>query len=92
MSAKFESGVSAYVHGVALVENYFPIDRSGKEYISCEQCFYFRESSRSCALNHETIAFPGKYVGTGCPLIRVTDAQYADLQDLIIKIMEENNV
>jgi len=91
MSAKFESGVSAYVHGVALVEVYFPVDSKGTDYCNCEQCYYFRDSSRSCALNHETIAFPGRYVGNSCPLIRVTDSQYADLQDLIIKIMEEND-
>ncbi len=90
MPAKFESGVSQYVHGVALVEVYFPVDNKGTEYCCCEQCYYFRESSRSCAINHETVAFPGRYVGSSCPMMRVSDKQFCDLQELIIKIMEEN--
>jgi len=91
MSAKFESGVQQYVHAVYLAEVYFPVDSSGKEYCNCEQCDYYRDSIRRCGQNHEVCAFPGRYVGACCPLIRVTDAQYADLQDLIIKIQEEND-
>ena len=91
MPAKFESGVPKYVHGVALAEVYFPIDERGNAYCCCEQCRYYRENSRTCAQNKEVCNFPSKYVGTNCPMIRVTDAQYADLQELIIKIMEEND-
>lgn len=86
MSTGFESGVTAYVHGVALVEIYFPIDSKGTEYCCCEQCFYFREASRSCALNHETIAFPSRYVGDNCPLIRVTPEQYDEINRTILNI------
>lgn len=91
MPAKFESGVSQYVHGIAMVEVYFPVDSKGAEYCNCEQCFYYRESSRSCAINHETVAFPSRYVGSSCPLIRVSDKQFCDVADLLIKIQEENN-
>jgi hypothetical protein len=90
MSSGFESGVAAYVHAVALVEVFFPIDSKGTEFCSCEQCFYYREASRSCSLNHESVAFPSRYVGQHCPLIRVDEEQFDSIQNQIIKIMEEN--
>ena len=64
----FESGVSSYVHAVATVEVYFPVDAKGNAEICCRQCPYFRTSSNSCALNGEVCAYPNKYVGARCPL------------------------
>ena len=66
--ANFEGGVSSYVHAVATVEVYFPVDAKGNAEICCRQCPYFRTSSNSCALNGEVCAYPNKYVGARCPL------------------------
>ena len=66
--AHFESGVSSYVHASAIVDVFFPVDRHGNADISCEQCYYYRRQSRSCALNGEIVQYPTKYVGSSCPL------------------------
>lgn len=66
--ANFDSGVAGYVHGQAIVDVYFPIDYRGNADISCEQCFFFRRSYRTCGLNGEVCAYPAKYVGQMCPL------------------------
>ncbi len=67
----FESGVSGYVHAQAVVNVYFPVDHRGAADICCRQCKFFRTSSNSCALNGEICAYPSKYVGENCPLVRV---------------------
>lgn len=71
--ARFESGVSAYVHGQAVVDVFFPIDQRGNPDISCSQCYYYRESSHRCGLNWEVCQYPNKYVGDSCPLTVVRD-------------------
>lgn len=72
MSA-FESGVQDYVHATATVDVFFPIDKNGNAYVRCDQCYYFKEQSKRCALNGEVCAFPTKYVGDSCPLTPVVD-------------------
>jgi hypothetical protein len=64
----FDSGVTNYIHGQAIVDVYFPVDAKGNADVSCRQCYYFRTSSNSCALNGEVCAYPNKYVGANCPL------------------------
>lgn len=64
----FESGVSSYIKGYAVVEVSFPVDSKGKADISCFQCpFFYRNSSR-CQLNESMVAYPERYVGQNCPL------------------------
>ena len=64
----FETGVASYVEAEATVKVFFPVDAKGNADICCRQCFYFRTSSQSCALNGEICQYPNKYVGTSCPL------------------------
>lgn len=64
----FETGVASYIHAQATVDVFFPVDAKGNADISCRQCYFFRTSSNSCALNGEVCAFPNKYVGACCPL------------------------
>jgi hypothetical protein len=66
--AFFESGVASYVKAQATVHVYFPVDSKGNADVSCDQCYYFRRSSRRCALNGEVCQFPERYVGDSCPL------------------------
>lgn len=67
-----ESGVVRYVHCVAQVDVKFPVDSRGNEYVCCEQCPYYHNMSRCCGLDNNVVpAFPTKFVGHGCPLIRV---------------------
>ena len=90
--AKFESGVKGYVPSLALVTNYFPIDYNGREYCCCEECFFYREASKTCGLNHQPILFPGKYVGQECPLHKVTEKQVEQIYDAFEKIITEGDV
>lgn len=69
----FDSGVKAYVTGVATVYVHFPVSWKGDEDISCKQCRFFRVTSRSCALNDEVCEYPEKFVGSKCPLERVEE-------------------
>lgn len=71
--ASFESGVSSYVHGQAVVDVFFPVDRRGNPDISCSQCYFYRESSKRCGLNWEVCQYPNKYVGDSCPLTFIQD-------------------
>ena len=66
--ANFESGISGYVIATATVTVAFPIDAKGRADVCCRQCYYFRTSSRSCALNGEICSYPEHYVGPMCPL------------------------
>lgn len=66
--SNFESGVASYVEAVATVHVFFPVDAKGRADVSCSQCYYFRRSSQSCALNGEICAYPNSYVGASCPL------------------------
>lgn len=69
--ANFESGVKSYIHAQATVDIFFPVDLKGNADISCNQCYYFRRQSRSCALNGEICQYPERYVGDSCPLKEV---------------------
>jgi len=69
----FETGVSGYVEAAATVRVFFPVDMRGNPDICCRQCYYFRTSSSSCALNGEICQYPNKYVGASCPLERVEE-------------------
>lgn len=66
--AKFDSGVSSYVEGVAIVRVSFPVDWRGEADISCNQCYYYRPATRRCALNGQVSEYPERYVGSRCPL------------------------
>lgn len=68
MSGSFESGVSSYVIGTAVVEVSFPVDRKGNADVSCSQCFFYREASRRCGLTGQISEYPNKFVGSHCPL------------------------
>lgn len=65
---RFESGVSSYIKGTAIVNVYFPVDKKGIADCSCRQCRYFRQQSRTCALTGDICAYPDHYVGQNCPL------------------------
>ena len=67
---RFDSGVSRYIEGKAIVVNYFPVDYKGNAQISCSVCRFFRRSSSSCALNDSICEYPNNYVGSNCPLER----------------------
>lgn len=71
--ASFDSGVASYIHAQAKVDVFFPVDARGNADISCNQCYYFRRQSRSCALNGEICQYPEKYVGASCPLEEVEE-------------------
>ena len=88
--ACFDTGISEYVHAIAKVDVYFPVDSRGNAYCCCNQCFFFREASKSCALNHEVCAFPNKYVGGSCPLMSVSDEQHERIIKVLSDIAIEN--
>lgn len=67
--ANFESGVSGYVKAIATVSVYFPVDHRGEAEICCDQCKYFRRSTKSCGLAiGEICEYPMRHVGSRCPL------------------------
>ena len=66
----FDSGVTKYVKAYAVIEVNFPVDNKGIEYIACNFCPYLSSNNRMCQLNKEPVAFPERYVGHKCPLIR----------------------
>ena len=68
--ANFDSGVSGYVIGRAVVEVGFPVDMRGNAEIACKHCPYLSSNERMCQLNKEPVAYPTKFVGDRCPLIR----------------------
>jgi len=71
--ANFESGVASYIHARAVIDVFFPVDHRGNADISCNQCYYFRRQSRSCALNGEICQYPEHHVGDFCPLEQVNE-------------------
>lgn len=88
--AFFESGISDYIHAVAKVDIYFPVDHKGNSHICCDQCYFYRESSHSCALTHEPSTFPSRWVGDACPLMPVSDDQAKRVEALFSDIAQEN--
>lgn len=71
--ANFDSGVASYIHAQAKVDVFFPVDARGNADISCNQCYYFRRSYKTCGLNGEVCQYPEKYVGASCPLEEVEE-------------------
>lgn len=69
----FDSGVTKYVKAYAVVEVNFPVDSKGIENIACKYCPYLSSNNRMCQINKEPVAFPERYVGQLCPLIRKDD-------------------
>lgn len=69
--ASFESGVMSYIHGQATIDVYFPVDDKGRAEIACKHCPYLSSNERMCQLNKEPVAFPNKFVGANCPLIKI---------------------
>lgn len=65
---RIESGVAAYIIGKHTVKVGFPVDFTGRKYIRCEYCEYFRRTSRICGLNGHVPAFPERNIGQECPL------------------------
>ena len=76
----FESGVTKYIHGMAVVDVYFPVDKHGVPDISCRQCPYHRQQSRTCSLNGQIVAYPEHYVGQHCPLQYEDDSKTNNLK------------
>ncbi len=75
---RFESGVYGYVKAQCVITVYFPIDKKGNADISCRQCPYYRQQSRTCGLNESIVAFGDKYVGANCPLRASIESNIAD--------------
>ncbi len=71
----FDSGVASYVKAYAIVEVNFPVDDKGRADISCKQCSYLSVTARICQLNKKTVAYPEKFVGQYCPLIRTEEKE-----------------
>lgn len=71
--ANFDSGVISYVKAYAVIEVNFPIDAKGTEYVACKYCPYLSSNNRMCQLNKAPVAFPERFVGAECPLIRKDD-------------------
>jgi hypothetical protein len=71
--ANFDSGVASYIHAQAKVDVFFPVDFKGNADISCNQCYFFRRSYKTCGLNGEVCQYPEKYVGASCPLEEVEE-------------------
>ena len=69
----FETGVSSYVRGRAVVTQYWPVDSRGNADINCKQCFFFREASGRCGITGEVSEYPQKYVGGHCPMLNDED-------------------
>jgi len=65
----FDSGVAHYIQGRAIVTVFFPVDERGNAGLSCSHCYYFSESSKRCLVNNEKPEYPGKYVGSACPML-----------------------
>ena len=74
--AKFESGVRSYTFGIGLVANPFPVDDRGIPHECCEECFFYREASKTCGLDHKPVLNPARYCGDTCLLNKVTEEQY----------------
>lgn len=87
--ATFESGVTSYQRGRAVVEVYFPVDKNGNAFANCSQCFFYRDGSHRCSLNGEICAFPNKYVGDACPLM--TDTEFLNWIKTIYDVEKETN-
>jgi len=68
--ANFESGVADYIRTYAVVEVNFPVDFRGNADISCMQCKFFSRNNGICQLTKSIVAYPNKFTGQDCPLIK----------------------
>lgn len=73
--ANFESGVSRYIQTAAVVRVAFPVDLKGNECICCDACQFYRKSSSRCGLTNEPLLWPGRYVGSDCPLELIEETE-----------------
>jgi hypothetical protein len=64
----FESGVKAYIVGVATVAVNFPINWKDQADVRCEMCEFYSRGGHSCRLNHAIVEYPEKFIGSQCPL------------------------
>lgn len=64
----FESGVSKYITGIAVVETHFPVDHKGNAFINCDQCNFYSRNGKRCNLTGRICEFPERYVSSHCPL------------------------
>ena len=65
----FESGVAGYIHGVATVEVFFPVDAKGNADCSCWQCDFYSRNTGKCHLTGKVSSYPQKFVGQYCPMV-----------------------
>nr|DAI67756.1 MAG TPA: hypothetical protein [Caudoviricetes sp.] len=68
MLPRIDSGVASYIAARATVTVYFPVDLKGNSLVCCELCPRYRPNSRRCGLNDAVVEYPGKYIGSQCPL------------------------
>lgn len=73
--ANFESGVASYIKTYAVINVYFPVDDKGRSEIACKHCPHLSSNERMCQLNKEPVAYPNKYVGDRCPLIKIEEKE-----------------
>ena len=66
--ANFDSGVKRYIHAVAVVETYFPVDWKDNPEIACKHCNYYVRATQRCGLTQQIVNYPERYVGNDCPL------------------------
>ena len=88
---QLESGVKGYVRVMAVLDWHFPIDFHDRVYECCEMCFWYREASKTCGINHEPIPFPGKYRGANCPFAVVTEEQAEKIITAFAETIGEND-
>ena len=66
--ANIETGVKSYIKTIGIVENSFPVDFRGNEYLCCNYCKFYGRSYGTCKLTDEIILMADKFVGHNCPL------------------------
>lgn len=69
--AKFESGISDFLHIPLTVDVTFPITHKGEVIKACDFCKLF--TGRKCVLTEEVIFNPSHYVGYNCPLNEIEE-------------------
>lgn len=68
MLPRIDSGVASYITGRATVTGKYTVDLKGNSLVCCELCPRYRPNSRRCGLNDAVVEYPGKYIGSQCPL------------------------
>lgn len=70
---KFDSGVTDYVVGQAIVTVFFPVDKRGVAEVACKHCKFYDPNRRLCWLTKDIVNYPEKFVGTDCPLDKICE-------------------